>query len=269
MLFMDYGEIISDSIDYSKNALVGNWKTWLALIACGLPFALMNFLFDPEKMQTADYWINIPWGQFIALLLAGFLLSFLTEGYVVRVLRGITPPPEFDNWVSLYLDGIKVLVVQIIWCIPVAVVFCITVFFFAFAYAIKGSGLAMPVWIVVLLLIVVAIVLTILILLCISVAVVRYARTGSIREGIRYSAVLDTIGAIGWGSYILALIVLLITAIIYFLVVSVFAMIPFIGWVLNLALMPLFSVFLARYFSRVYDHATPSALPVSGPAIGI
>jgi len=161
------------------------------------------------------------------------------------------------------------LVVQILWFIPVVIVICITGFFFVFADAIKGSVLAMPMRIVVLLLIVVAIVFTILILLCGFVAVVRYARTGSIREGIRYYAVLDTIGAIGWGSYILALIVLLITAIIYFLVVSVFAMIPFIGWVLNLALMPLFSVFLARYFSRLYDHATPPALPVSAPAIEI
>jgi hypothetical protein len=266
---MDYGEIISDSIDYSRNALVRNWKIWLALIACGLPFALMNFLFDPEKMQTTGYWNDFPWGQFIALLLAGFLLSFLAEGYVVRVLRGFTPPPEFDNWVSLYLDGIKVLIVQIIWFIPVVVVFGITVFFFAFADAIKGSGLAMPMRIGVLLLIVVAIVFTILILLCISIAVVRYARTGSIREGIRYSAVLETIRAIGWGSYILALIVLLITAIIYFLVLALFAMIPFIGWVLNLALSPFFFVFSARYFSRVYDNATPLELPVSAPAAGV
>lgn len=266
---MDYGEIISDSINYSKNALVGNRKTWLAFIACVLPFALIGFLFDPEKMQTADYWINFPWGQFIALLLAGFLLSFLTEGYVVRVLRGITPPPEFDNWVSLYLDGIKVLVVQIIWCIPVLVVFCITGFFFAFADAIKGSGLAMPVRIGALLLIVVAIVLTILTVLSMFIAVVRYARTGSIREGIRYSAVIETIRAIGWGSYIMALIVLLITAIVYFLVVSIFAMIPFIGWVFNLALIPLFSVFSARYLSRVYDDGAPPAPPVTGSDTGI
>jgi hypothetical protein len=266
---MDYGEIISDSIDYSKNALIGNRKTWLALIACGLPFALMNFLFGPETMQTPAYWNDFPWGQLFALLLVGFLLSFLAEGYVVRVLRGISPPPEFDNWVSLFLDGIKVMIVQIIWFIPVAIVFGITFFFFAFADAIKGSGLAMPVRIGVLLLIVVAIVLTIFLLLCISIAIVRFARTGSIREGIRYSAVIETIRAIGWGSYILALIVLLITAIVYFFVLSLFSMVPFIGWVLNLALTPFFSVFSARYFSRVYDHATPPALPVSGPAIGI
>ena len=266
---MDNGEIISDSINYSRNALVGNWRTWLIFIICSLPFVLMMFLFDPEKMQTADYWMHFPWTQFIGLLLAGILLSFFTSGYLVRVCRGITPPPEFGDWLSLYLEGIKVSIVQIIWLIPIFLAFCVSGFFFGFADAAKESGLTLPMWIGALLLTVLAIALAILIVLCMFIAIVRYARTGSIREGIRYSAVIATIRAIGWGSYILALIILLVGAIIYLIAVTIFALIPFIGWLLNLALYSLFVVFSARYLSRVYDQAIPPAPPVTAPAAGI
>jgi hypothetical protein len=266
---MENGEILSDSIDYSRNALVGNWRTWLIFIIFSLPFALMIFLFDPEKMQTADYWMHFPWAQFIGLLIVGFLLSFFTSGYLVRVCRGITPPPKFDDWVSLYLEGIKVLIVQIIWLIPIFLASCVTGFFFGIAVAVNGSGLTLPMRIGTLLLVFFAIALTILIVLCMFIAIVRYSRTGSIREGIRWSAVIETIRKIGWGSYILALIILLVVAIIYFIVVTVFALIPFLGWVLNLALYPLFVVFSARYISRVYDQATPPTLPVTATAAGI
>lgn len=269
MVFMDYGEIISDSIDYSKNALAGNWRTWLVFILCSLPFALMEFLFDPEKMQDAGYWMDFPWGQLCALLLAGFLLSFLTTGYLVRVFRGITPPPEFKNWVSLYLDGIKVAIVQVLWFIPFAVVLFCMIVLVAISSVVKGSGLALPVLIGLLFFAVIAIALLILIPLCVGVASVRYARTGSIREGIRCSAVIETIRAIGWGSYIIALLVLMITAIAFFLVVSVFGIIPFVGWVFSLVLNPFFFVFSARYLSRVYDTVTSPSPSVPGPATRI
>jgi hypothetical protein len=268
---MDYGEIISDSINYSRNALVGNWRTWLVFIFCSLPFALMGLLFDPEKIKAATVdWSLFPWTQFFALLLVGFLLSFFTTGYLVRVFRGITPPPKFGDWASLYIDGIKVMIVEIVWFFP-SVVFltCTIILFSLLSPALKGLGLDLPILIASLLFMVIAIALMIVAILCIFIATVHYARTGSIREGIRYSAVFETIRAIGWGSYIIALIVLLITAIIYFLVVSVFGLIPFIGWVINLALDSLFAVFLARYLSRVYDHAAPSAPPVTVPAAGI
>ena len=121
---MEYREIISDSIDYSRNALVGNWKTWLVFLICSFPFALMVFLFDPEKLEagkTID-WSAFPWVQFIALILAGFLLSFFTGGYIVRVLRGTKPAPVFDHWGQIYLDGIKLMIVELLWIVPTTII---------------------------------------------------------------------------------------------------------------------------------------------------
>lgn len=264
---MDYGEIIKDSIGYSRNALIRNWKNWLVFILCSLPFALMMLLLDPEKIQTADYWIYFPWAQFIGLLLAGFILSFFTSGYIVRVFRSVKSAPVFDNWGQVFTDGIKLTILEFIWILP-------TSFFLGAAISFlmnftRMGGMASPgLRLVLVLLVFIAIVLTIATILCIIPGSIRFARTGSIREGIRFFALMNTVGAIGLGSYILALVILLITAIVFFLVISVFALIPFIGWVLNLAFYPFFVVFAAHYVSRVYDYATPPAPAVTEPASG-
>ncbi|MBN1432616.1 MAG: hypothetical protein JW931_07555 [Methanomicrobiaceae archaeon] len=57
----------------------------------------------------------------------------------------------------------------------------------------------------------------------------------------------------------------LVTAIIYFFVLSIFAMILFIGWVINLAFYPFLFVFSARYLSLVYDPAASPVPPVTAP----
>ena len=90
---------------------------------------------------------------------------------------------------------------------------------------------------------------------------VRFARTGSIREGIRFSAILKTIRTMGWLSYILALIVFIVVAVIYGIITGILSIIPFIGWVLVLIIAPFFSIFIARYFTLVYDQGEPQAVP--------
>ena len=102
------------------------------------------------------------------------------------------------------------------------------------------------------LLVFVALVFAIVTILCIIPGSIRFARTGSIREGIRVFALLNTVGAIGLGSYILAFVILMVIVIAFFLLTSVLALIPYLGVVIHLALYPLIIVFSARYLSRVY-----------------
>ncbi len=61
--------------------------------------------------RDAVHWELIPWPRIILLCIAGILLSFVISGYMVRIYRGITSPPVFDTWVSLYIDGIKLAIV--------------------------------------------------------------------------------------------------------------------------------------------------------------
>ncbi len=268
---MDYGEVISVSIDYSREALAGKINTWLIFILCSLPFALIQFTFDPEKLRAAKvtdmqgFLSLIPWPQIIALYLAGFFLSFFISGYVVRVYRGAPTPPEFEHWGSLFIDGFKLMVVDILWCIPVTVVFAaaIAVIIFAAAGSTGSPGLMIA---AMLFLLLVAFVLMLITILYSIIGSVRFARTGSIREGIRFSAINSTIGTIGFGTYIIALIVLLIVWILFTVVVMVLSMIPFVGWVIALVLNPLFSVFCARYISLIYDHGFPQ-VPAPAPVM--
>jgi hypothetical protein len=90
---------------------------------------------------------------------------------------------------------------------------------------------------------------------------VRFARTGSIREGIRFSAILTTIRTMGWLSYILALLVFIVVAVIYAIVTGILSIVPFFGWVLVLIIAPFFSIFIARYFTLVYDQGEPQPVP--------
>jgi hypothetical protein len=193
---MDYGAIISDSIDYTREALAGRWTTWLVFVICSLPMALIQFLFDPttlvDKVSNTVHWELIPWPQITALVIAGFLLSFITSGYIVRIYRGTTPPPVFDTWVSLYLDGIKLAVVEILWIVPAMLVFAIS-FAILFAGAVIGKELEPLLIIAALLLLLVAFVLMVIAIPYSILGSVRFSRTGSIREGIRFSAISGTI----------------------------------------------------------------------------
>ena len=262
---MDYGVIVSDAAGYAKTALVKNPITWLIFIICGLPLALIRFVFDPKTIITGTrvHWELIPWPRLVALCCAGLLLSFIVSGYLVRVYRGTTPPPVFDSWCSLYLDGIKLAIVGFLWFVPALVIFVIALIFMFFGVhdsastgTMMGAGFTL-----------ILIGLIVLVITCLYAVLgsVRFARTGSMREGLRFSAITGTIQAIGWGAYILALVIMMVLVILASLVISLFALIPFAGWVIQLVLTPIISVFSARYISRVYDHSVPQA-PAPAPA---
>ena len=261
---MDYGALVSESIGYTKAALAGNWVTWLIFVICSLPFALIRFVFDPKTIftGTAIHWDLIPWPQLVALCCAGLLLSFIVSGYLVRVYRGTTPPPVFDSWCSLYLDGIKLAIVGFLWFVPAIVIFVVA---FAFMFlGVHGSASMGTMTGAGFILLLIGLIVLVITCLYAVLGSVRFARTGSMREGLRFSAITGTIQAIGWGTYILALVIMIVLVILASLVISLFALIPFAGWVIQLVLTPIISVFSARYISRVYDHSVPQA-PVPAP----
>jgi len=266
---MDYGAIVSDSIGYARAALVGKWVTWLIFIICSLPFALLQFVVDPKKITAVMIggtinWEVFPWLQLIVLCLAGILLMFVVSGYLVRVYRGTTPPPVFDSWGALFLDGLKLVVVGILWFVPaiIAIAAAIALTFFGTH---TGSAPVGPMLGAGVLLILIGLILLAIAILYGILGSVRFARTGSIKEGIRFSAITETIQAIGWGTYILALVILVVLVLLFSVVISLLALIPLVGWVIQLILNPLISIFSARFMSRVYDHSIPQA-PVPAPA---
>ena len=75
----------------------------------------------------ADGWVRtILIGGLLTVLSVLVVPAFLLQGYYVRVLRGVTNddpiPPVFDEWVDLSVDGLKLIVLNILVVIAVFVV---------------------------------------------------------------------------------------------------------------------------------------------------
>jgi len=265
---MDIGAILTDSFTYAQEALVGKWTRWAIFILFALPFSLIRFVFDPKKIMkgTTIIWGAIPWGQIAVLAGLGLILSFFLSGYSVRIYRGVKPAPDFKEWTNLFVDGVKLAVVWFLWILPVAIVLAAGIAIAIASYvSVRMAAPNVILLLLMLLLLLLGFVLVLIVLLFGILGAVRFARTGSIREGIRLSAILTTIRTMGWLSYIILLVGFIIACVIYAVISAVLTAIPFIGWVFVLVVNPVFMIFTARYFSLVYDQGEPKPVPPIPP----
>jgi hypothetical protein len=213
---MEIGAMLSDSLEYTKEGLMGKWMKWILLIISVIIFPLIL-------------------------------------GYMLKVLKGTTPAPEIDDWVGMFIDGIKVLIVEFIYMIPVLIVMFLIAGGSALGMVARDPGVAVAAVGAAMLGFLVAIILALIISLFAIIGMVRLARTDSIGEAFNFSAILDTIGQIGWVTYIIALIVLYaVIGVITFIL----GLIPFLGPLIMFILYPAFYIFSARYISLLYDSAT-------------
>ncbi len=225
---MDYGNLISRSFEYTRDALVGKWMDWLILAVLAL-----------VQMFT-------------------FSLIPLLSGYVVRIIAGRTPAPEVNEWGRLFVDGWKLNIIALVYMIPAILVFLLlggigliaemattdpTAAGAAIIAALAGAFLA----------IIVAIVMSFIALF----AVMRFAHTDSLGEAFNVGAILSHIGKLGWGTWIVAVIVLIVVAFVYGFVVGIIGMIPLLGFIITLFLNAAFAVFYGRYLALVYEE-TPA-----------
>lgn len=216
---MDYGSMLGDSFAYAKDAVIGKWMQWLLLI------------------------------------IATVLLCIPLFGYLVRVFRGTRPAPEVNDWVGLIVDGIKYLIISIIYAIPVIIILFATMGALIFA-ALSGNtaeaiaGLQGMMLGLILLLIV-----TIICVFFGTIGVIRFARSGSVGEAFNFPEIRETIGRIGWGSYFIAIILIGIIQLIIGVVIGILNAVPALGLVVELILMAPIALFEARYLTLVYDCA--------------
>ncbi|MGB7994317.1 DUF4013 domain-containing protein, partial [Methanoregula sp.] len=131
---MDFSAVLSDSVTYAREAFIGKWLRWAIFIIFALPASLIQFVINPKTILTETGGINwsaIPWIQIAILCLAGLLLSFFLTGYIVRIYRGVKPAPDFTEWMTLFVDGIKLDIVWFIWLLPVIVITILAAALFA------------------------------------------------------------------------------------------------------------------------------------------
>jgi hypothetical protein len=216
---MDYRSMVGESFEYAKEAVVGKWYTWLMLI--------------------------------IATILLGIPLA----GYILNVLRGEKPAPEVNDWKTLFIEGIRYLIIMFIYMIPAMIVLFVVVGVSTFGTmsanptaAITATGSML---FGMLLFVVIALITSIFAI----IGAVRFARTGNMREAFNFRAILAAINRLGWVQYIIALVILAIIEIIIGFFVTFLTMIPIIGFLIYLCLLAPIALLFARYVCLLYDSA--------------
>ncbi|MEN6342378.1 MAG: DUF4013 domain-containing protein [Methanospirillum sp.] len=252
---MDYGALLTDSVEFTRAALTGDLRRGAALV----------ILYALTTVSITALPLVIPLDRVIrfaaiAVLVAISLVAALVlEGYAYRVYRRPRTPPDLDDPAGLALAGVRLIVVSIAYLLPVLAVLLIfgglgiagilasgqsqdmAGLFSALATLGLGILLALIVWVV--------------IGMVSSLALVRCARRDGIREAFNFSAIIEHIGRIGWVNYIVALLVLWIVLGIAYVAVGIFSGLPVIGWVAGIVIGPAIMIFAARYLSLVYDSA--------------
>lgn len=241
---MDFGSMLDDAYVYAKEGVWGRWGRWIVLV--------------------------------ISLILFPLIL-----GYMVRIYRGERPAPEPGEWGKQFFDGMKLLLVQLLYLAPVllliilAFIPLISTFVTLGAFGEDFSSMSdsqSERWLeehpelisdllvaggFMVILLTIAIVLAFIITFFSFLGIVRFARTGHISEAFNFPAILAQIRRIGWISYILALIIITIIGYIFSMILNVFSFIPeignIIGFVVMILLYPPFILFSARFSCLVYD----------------
>jgi hypothetical protein len=232
VIVLEFGSMLSDAIDYAKDAVWGKWVRWLLLIVSMIIFPLIL-------------------------------------GYTMEVYRGTKPAPEPEHWGRLFVDGLKLLLASLIYAIPVLIIVFLTIGaslvpfipFFSngdFDFSLVAPEAVMAAVATIIIGLIIAIVIGIIITLISTIGIVRMARTDRFGEAFNFGEIFAHIRAIGWWPYIAALIVLWLVSIVFIVILELFLIIPYIGLIIWLLALPPFILFEARYISLVYDEGVPA-----------
>ena len=185
---------------------------------------------------------------------------FLLIGYVFRIIKatlaGIDELPEFDEIGSMFVDGLKVFVVGIIYAIPVCDHISNCRFINGRKYCCNYSKSSYGYLLAILLGNIIFFIIALIIGLVELMAIANMAyNDGDLGAAFRFSEILDIIAAIGWGKYIATYIVIVIIAMIG-VIIGALTMIILIGFILlPLIILPYVVMFEARGIALLFADA--------------
>jgi hypothetical protein len=236
---MDFAEMLIDAWSYTKGGILTNTNRWmkliLAVLCLGIPF----------------------------------------NGYILRVYRGATPAPDVDDWGTLFVDGLKMFVIGLVYILPLMLVMLIILGVMVLVAVVDTTGvLGIFTGLLGALFNLLVYVMDFIVMVFLPVAYIRFARTGVFAEAFNFSALRETIEKIGWIRYIVAVVliaviigvplcivvfvlffVLLGAAIMFSNAITLLVGIIAVLLILALIVFPVIGVFQARYLTRVYEMA--------------
>ena len=264
-------------IDLFKEALVYPTKDYKALVIFGVIFLIANL---SSVLIAWNIEIN---GSVISLLaIVSLILYFVTEGYILSVLKEtINHGDEIPalNILENFIDGLKLLVVQIVYYI-IPTIIILLVGWISGTYSAMAEVLAFigntisdtvdpsmaisavpqdlwaPLFTGLAITGIVAIILYLIFGLLLEIAMCRLAKYGDIGEAINFKEVIADIQAIGIGRFIAWFIILFICALVLGFVLGIITAIPYIGiLVAFLVGAPFIALFGARALGNLYADA--------------
>jgi len=213
-------------------------------------------------------------GRLLVLVVLSIIpiVDFITLGYLAKVIRE-TPsrgePPRLEDYGELWVEGLKIVVGLIIYAIIPAVLIGLAAgpLIAAGLFGYLGWGgfrfFAVGAGILLIIMIVVGVILAFFIAIIATMGITHMVKKKSFGKAFAFGEITAIIARVGWGSFILWVIVIYIISWIYGLVVAI----PVIGWLIGLVLLPVYGTFVARSAGLVYAEATGErALPPAAEA---
>jgi hypothetical protein len=262
-------DIIKDSLHYP---LVDK-KKWLILGVLFLIvsiFAVFSNVYHNSGLSSVSDIVNI----IVSLFVLGFSVSIIAS-----TIQNSDSVPDFNVGNNL-LDGIKGLILYIVYLIIPIIITLIVAFVTGlfsnmvdmFMYAAGNSTVPSNVAVVstafgnlpadlianfatsFLITLLVAIIVFILFTLFANIGLARMAETGSLSKGLGLRTVFNKIGSIGWGSYIVWYILVIIVNLVFGIISGILMLIPYVGiFIAALLLSSFMAMFNSRALGLIYN----------------
>lgn len=210
--------------------------------------------------------VKFPSSNWMKVLILGvfFILSFIiigiffVLGYFLRIIKstivGMDELPEFDDLGDMFIDGVKVLAVIIIYMLILVIVVGVSAYLSMFLdatsagiYTVPTSFFALGVTGFI------GLILALIFGLFAYIAVVNMALHDEIEAAFRFREILDKIKMIGWGKYIIWYIIMLIIVLVVALIGGILSsLFTFIGLIAYLVIYPYFVILFARSLGLIF-----------------
>ena len=237
--YMGITDMLKDSYEYTKTALIPNWGRWIALMVCAgisIPLIALSIL-------------SFNFGVILLALVISLVAGLVVSGYGVRVMKSEPEIPTLEGIEKLLIDGLLLVIITFVYALPallVGIIFAIG----SFDAIVNGniSGFIASAGIGFILFIILAIIFGMLS----AMASVRFAREGRFGAAFEFGEVLSVVKSYGWLNLFVAFLVL---EVILGLIIFILQIIPIVGWILLFILLPAFAIVQYRYYALIYDQA--------------
>ena len=224
-------DIIGKAFTYTKDGFLGEWKRWILLL-------ILVFI------QAITFYL-VP----------------VFNGYLLRVAGSNDSAPDVNQWVKLFIDGWKVLIVELIYMLPViilAVVFGFLALVPELMVIASGGTPNVQILLGMVLSLAIIFLVSIIITLFLFMGIIRLGQTGKLGEAFNFGAINKAISSgVGWLGYIGYCILLWIIIVIYGIVIGLLNVIPIVGLILALIITPLVAVFSTSCIRNIYTAGNP------------